>query len=326
MPRPLRIQYSNAWYHVMNRGLGGQKIFKNNAHRYLFLETLIECERMFNIEVHAYCLMGNHYHLLLRTPDSNLSRAMRHLNGVYTQKFNRMVKTDGPLFRGRYKSQLIEEDNYLLIVSRYIHLNPVEAKLVDNPADYAWSSYSAYIGKYKPPNWLKTSAVLDLLKQTKMLSHINDYMEYVEYSSISDINIFTGTKLADPILGSTKFKEEKIGLLDESVLRASAADVKKTKVKPCMALIASAVCQFYKINELSLYQSKKGKLNLPRLVFMYICRHQFGYAINDISKPMNCLYRSTVSTSISKIRRLLQGSPELNREIEIIYEQILNQL
>lgn len=133
MPRPLRIHFPNAWYHVMNRGAGGQKIFKNNIHRTMFLELLEECHRMFNLKICAYCLMDNHYHLLVSTPDANLSRVMRHINGVYTQKFNRLLKIDGPLFRGRYKAQLVDDDCYQLIVSRYIHLNPVEAGLVNKP-------------------------------------------------------------------------------------------------------------------------------------------------------------------------------------------------
>src|SRR3990167_3519219 len=154
MPRPLRIQYANAWYHVMNRGAGRKNIFNKKAHRLIFLELLEECHRMFNIKIYAYCLMDNHYHLLLSTPDANLSRAMRHLNGVYTQRYNRMSKTDGPLFKGRYKAQIIDEDCYLLIVSRYIHLNPVKAALVKNPGDYKWSSYLAYIGVARSPAWL----------------------------------------------------------------------------------------------------------------------------------------------------------------------------
>ena len=96
---------------------------------------------MFKVETHAYCLMDNHYHLLLRTPQGNLSRAMRHLNGVYTQRYNRIQKTDGPLYRGRYKAILIDVDAYLLNVSRYIHRNPIEACIVRRAERYPWSSY-----------------------------------------------------------------------------------------------------------------------------------------------------------------------------------------
>jgi len=128
MARPIRIEYENAYYHVMNRGRGHQAIFKNDHYYHAFIDTLSEASERFDLVVHGYCLMGNHYHLLLQTPHANLGRVMRHINGVYTQRYNRLKKTDGPLFRGRYKAILIEEDAYLLRLSRYIHRNPIETK------------------------------------------------------------------------------------------------------------------------------------------------------------------------------------------------------
>jgi len=151
MSRPLRIEYKGAWYHVMNRGLARQPIFYNDTSRKLFLELLNEIHHRYSVEIHAYCLMGNHYHLFVRTPLGNLSRAMRHLNGVSTQRFNKLQMRDGPLFRGRYKSILVEADTYFLRLSRYIHLNPVVGNIVDTAEAYPWSSYSAYVqGGNKP--------------------------------------------------------------------------------------------------------------------------------------------------------------------------------
>ena len=128
MSRPLRIQYEGAWYHVMNRGSNRQLIFTRDEHRLIFLQLLEEIVVKYKLEIHAFCLMGNHYHLLVNTPFANLSRVMRHLNGVYTQKFNLLEQRDGPLFRGRYKAILVENEDYLLQVSRYIHLNPVSVR------------------------------------------------------------------------------------------------------------------------------------------------------------------------------------------------------
>ncbi len=104
MPRPLRIEYENAFYHVMNRGRGRSLIFHNEKYYKAFLETLNEVHIRFDCIIHAYCLMGNHYHILLETPHANLSRIMRHINGVYTQRYNRLKNTDGSLFRGRFKA------------------------------------------------------------------------------------------------------------------------------------------------------------------------------------------------------------------------------
>jgi len=121
MARPLRIEYPDAWYHVMNRGRKGEAVFKDKKDCLSFIELLREATETWNLRVSAYCLMANHYHLLLQTPEGNLSRCMRHLNGVYTQHFNRAHRADGPLFPGRYKSILLDADSYLLQVVRYVH-------------------------------------------------------------------------------------------------------------------------------------------------------------------------------------------------------------
>lgn len=108
--------------------------------------------------------MDNHYHLSVKTPRGNLSRAMRHINGVYTQRFNRKIKNDGPLFRGRYKAVIVDGDSYLLQVSRYIHLNPViKAKMVKKVIEYSWSSYSGYVTPSKKLAWLQTDEILGML-------------------------------------------------------------------------------------------------------------------------------------------------------------------
>ena len=112
----------------MNRGRGRRWIFHGDAYYEAFLGTLEEAHDRHDARIHAYCLMGNHYHLLIETPLANLDRIMRHINGLYTQRYNRLKRTDGPLFRGRYKSILVDETAYLLQVSRYIHRNPIEVK------------------------------------------------------------------------------------------------------------------------------------------------------------------------------------------------------
>lgn len=113
MSRPLRIQYPTAWYHVMNRGRRGEETFSRIEDYKIFVGLLEELVDVYNVNVVAYCLMSNHYHLLVQTPDANISRSMRHLNGVYTQRYNRNHNCDGQLFRGRYKSILVESDSYL---------------------------------------------------------------------------------------------------------------------------------------------------------------------------------------------------------------------
>ena len=202
MARPLRIEYPGAWYHVMNRGAGRRSIFKNNTQRCYFLSLLADTHDRFNAEWHAYCLMGNHYHLLLRTPEANLQRIMRHLNGLYTQFFNRSERKDGPLFRGRYKAILVDAQSYWLQLSRYVHRNPLEAKLCKSLRQYQWSSYRAYIGIEKVPPWLTTGYILNAIGTRNVYER---YKKYVNQAVDIELEKFYGRKKLSPILGDDVF-------------------------------------------------------------------------------------------------------------------------
>lgn len=154
MVRPLRIAYPGALYHVTSRGDRRESIALDDKDRALFLTTVAEALQRFDARALAYCLMGNHYHLLLQTHEANLSRLMRQLNGVYTQAFNRKHGLLGHLFQGRFKAILVDSAAYLLEVCRYVDLNPVRAKMVASPESYAWSSYRALAGLSSAPPWL----------------------------------------------------------------------------------------------------------------------------------------------------------------------------
>jgi putative transposase len=160
MSRPLRIEFSGAVYHITSRGNGKQKIFFNDKDRKIFLSLLREVIKREKWICYAYCLMDNHYHLLIETTRPNLSRGMRELNGIYAQKLNYIKSNVGHVFQGRYKSILVEKDNYLLELCRYIVLNPVRAKMVENPEDWKWSSYRETLGLKKPPEHLNVSWIL----------------------------------------------------------------------------------------------------------------------------------------------------------------------
>jgi putative transposase len=161
MARQWRIEYPGALYHVSSQGNGRQDIFLSDQDRRYFLDLLEECCARFNIEVHAYVLMGNHYHLLLKTHDANLSKAMHWFITSYTRRFNLLNKKTGHLFQGRFKSIIVENDAYLLRLSCYIHRNPLRAGIIERLADYPWSSYRYYAYKQKAPDWLTTDLVLN---------------------------------------------------------------------------------------------------------------------------------------------------------------------
>ena len=160
MARPLRIEYPGAMYHVTSRGNARAAIFENDADRFLFLSILTQTIKRFNWLCHAYCLMDNHYHLMIETPDGNLSAGMRQLNGVFTQAINRSHGKDGHLFKGRFMAILVERQIYLTELCRYVVLNPVRAGMVKVPEDYVWSSYLATLGKVNTPGFLTTGSIL----------------------------------------------------------------------------------------------------------------------------------------------------------------------
>ncbi len=160
MARPLRIEFPGALYHLTARGNQREDIYLDDEDREQFLALLgTVCER-FNWVCYVYCLMDNHYHLVMETPDGNLSRGMRQLNGVYTQRFNARHERVGHVFQGRYKAILVERESYLLELCRYVVLNPVRAGMVRHAGQWRWSSYRATAGQRPAPSWLTVSWVL----------------------------------------------------------------------------------------------------------------------------------------------------------------------
>ncbi len=178
MSRPLRIEFPNALYHVTARGDRREDIFEDDEDRNLFLETLGEVITQFNWVCYAWCLMDNHYHLLIQTPDGNLSKGMRQLNGVYTQASNRRHKRVGHLFQGRFKAILVDGDAYLLELSRYVVLNPVRARMTRKPDSWPWSSYRASVGLALAPDWLAVDGLLALFAKRRSLAQ-ERYAQFV---------------------------------------------------------------------------------------------------------------------------------------------------
>jgi putative transposase len=159
MSRPLRIEFPGAMYHVTSRGDRREDIFAGDEDRVSLLAVLGQAMERFDGQVLAYCLMSNHYHFVLHTRRANLSQVMRHVNGVYTQTFNRRHGKVGHLFQGRFKAILVDRDAYLLEVCRYVELNPVRARMVVGPGDWPWSSYLAHTGQVDSPAWLDTAGL-----------------------------------------------------------------------------------------------------------------------------------------------------------------------
>jgi REP element-mobilizing transposase RayT len=160
MARPWRIQFPDAIYHIHTRGNSRQDIFHSDRDREDFLGLLGEAVLRFSLQVFAFCLMTNHYHLFLRTPKPNLAAAMHWLNGTYTSRFNRRNRRSGHLLQGRYQAVVVAEESHWLHLSMYLHLNPVRARMVEDPADYAWSSFRDYTRPGSRFGWLSPGLVL----------------------------------------------------------------------------------------------------------------------------------------------------------------------
>lgn len=201
MSRPVRIAFPDALYHVTARGDRREDIVEDDEDRWVFLQTLEKVISQFNWLCYAWCLMDNHYHLLIQTPDGNLSKGMRQLNGVYTQASNRRHRRVGHLFQGRFKAILVDSDVYLLELSRYVVLNPVRAGIVETPAEWIWSSYRETVGLVPPATWLAVDGLLAAFAEQRSLAQ-SRYAQFVKEGMQADTpwkqikgQVFWGMKL-----------------------------------------------------------------------------------------------------------------------------------
>lgn len=212
MARSLRIEYPGALYHITSRGDGQENIFLSDDDRALFIILLSELCARCNWICYAFCLMSNHYHLLIETPQGNLSKGMQLLNGIYTQKFNKSHNRVGHVFQGRYKGILVEKDCYLLELSRYIILNPVRANMVETAADWNWSSYNNTISQPSRLPWLSTELILNLFSSNLSIA-VKKYKDFVN-EGMGAKPLWTNLK-KQIFLGSDDFVNEMQNKIDK---------------------------------------------------------------------------------------------------------------
>ena len=224
MARPLRIEYEGAVYHVTSRGNAGAEIYPADSDRHRFLETLTEVVSRLGWICHAYCLMSNHYHLLIETPDPNLSQGMKLLNGIYTQRFNRAGKRSGHVFQGRFKAILVEKEAYLLELARYVVLNPVRAKMVRSARAWPWSSYRATAGQCEIPGFLTVDWLLSQFGNERTQA-VHAYRKFI--SRGRGVDVWDGLR-GGSLLGGDTFAEQMKPMLagapiDPNILRRERA-------------------------------------------------------------------------------------------------------
>ena len=293
MARPLRIEYPGAWYHVMNRGRRREKIFSSQSDYKTFLKILGKTSKLFLIEIHAYVLMPNHYHILLHTPLGNLSRAMRHINGVYTQTYNKKNGIDGSLFKGRYKSIVVEQGSYLLKLVRYIHRNPFKAKLEEELGQYKWCSHVGYMDDEKKEEWLVTKDVLlDFSKYEK--ESRRQLKAFVQKEVSKDLMKRLSGVNWPAILGGEEFKEKmKKIYMGKEIVTKEVPDFKRKVIDVYYA--REEAMNLVEANRV-VFNNKRNCLDvIMRRAIIYILRSQYMLKISEISEMIGGITESAVS-------------------------------
>lgn len=285
MARQLRIEYPDAYYHVTARGNEQKEIFKSEKDRGKFLSYLESAVKRYGAVIHVWCLMSNHYHLLVETPLGNLSQIMQHINGAYTNYFNTKRKRSGHLFQGRYKGILVEADEYALELSRYIHLNPVRIGIVKEPGDYKWSSFQEYAGKRKTPDWMTTAFILGYFDKSEPGAR-KKYSQFVEEMIGKDHESPLQQMVASTMLGTPDFVAniQKQHLDGKSPHRNLPA-LKQLKGKP-------TIDQILEITGSVLNQDEK----LAAKVAIHICHRYSGRKLKEIGERFG-VKESAVSQS-----------------------------
>jgi len=284
MARPLRIEYEGALYHITTRGNAGNSVFLADADRHAFLDLLAEAVRRFSWICHAYCLMGNHYHLLVETPVANLSSGMRHLNGVFTQRSNRRHGRAGHLFQGRYRSILVERDSHLLELARYIVLNPVRAGLSRAPDSWRWSSYRATAGLAASPEFLCVDWILSQFGSDARAA-AGAYREFVRQGR--GCHVWDELR-SGHIMGTDAFVERLAPLLRAVKDETEIPRLERLAARPRLE---------------TLFQGVKDKPTRDARIHEAMRTH--GYTLREIGEHLG-LYYSTISVIAQRVEKRLE--------------------
>lgn len=311
MGRPIRIEYPGALYHITSRGNERRKIFRDKADRMKFLGLLRDYHDRYDILIHAYVLMNNHYHLILKTPKGNLLKIMHGINGGYTNYFNRKYKRVGHLFQGRYRAILVEKDRYLLPLSRYVHLNPVRAGLVKKPEGYPWSSYKGYVGKEKEEDWMEYGWVLSQFAEQRKRATWK-YKAYVEESLREGTENPLKDIYAQVVLGGKEFIERVKGGFKGKSLSTEIVERKRLFEHPSMEQILRQVERVFGAREEELL-SKGSRSNMARKVALYLAQRYTGLSNSEIGERFGGIEASGVSKAASRVKEEVVSDKKLSK-------------
>jgi REP element-mobilizing transposase RayT len=309
MARALRIQYPGAYYHVTSRGNERRDIYKSQRDREKFLFYLESSSERYGARIHGYCLMSNHYHLLLETPEGNLSQIMRHINGAYTTYYNIKRKRSGHLFQGRYHAVLLEADAHVKELSRYIHLNPVRAGVIEKPEDYPWSSYRAFIDTTDSPQWLHRDFVLGYFggnNEAACLAYRTFVAERLGKSYESPLKNAVGN-----ILGDSEFiKKIAAKHLPGKEIDRNVPAIRTLKTRPSVKEIIRKVKAALPDNE-----------KRARQVCIYLCHRYSGLTLRELGGHFN-VGESAISEASRRFRIRLEKDSSLQAIVEKLRREL----
>ncbi len=302
MARPLRIEYPHAFYHVTTRGNEKKDIFKSRRDREKFLGYLQSATERYGAVIHAYCLMSNHYHLILETPQGNLSQIMKHINSAYTTYYNIKRKRVGHLLQGRYKAIVVEADAYATELSRYLHLNPIRAGIVKKPEDYQWMSYRYYT-KDTAPSWLFTGFILSYFGNKEEKAK-EKYRQFVHEAIDTELASPLQEAVASTILGSVEFVAE----IQERHLSRMEADrdlpsLRELTVKPTLDEIAKIVKRVIADNA-----------GLVKKASIFICHRYSGEKLKNIGDFFH-MTESGVTRASQRFEMKVEGDESIRKMV-----------
>lgn len=310
MARPLRISYPGAFYHITARGNERKNIFLTDRDREKFLSYLGSATERYEAAVHVYCLMGNHYHLLLETPAGNLIDIMRHINGAYTTYFNKKRNRSGHLLQGRYRAILVDVDEYAKELSRYIHLNPVRAGAAARPEEYRWSSYQDYIGERKPPEWLHRELVLGFFGKKEAAAG-KKYRKFVEAAVGQKIESPLDKIMHSAFLGSREFVETiKETYLREEKSGGGVPALKSLKARPSLEIIEKEVS-----NLAGLKPAEQKQVSL------YLSQRYSGKKLKEIGARFG-IGESGVSQAVRRAQAKIKADKKFRSYVEEIQRKL----
>jgi REP element-mobilizing transposase RayT len=312
--RPLRIEFPGAFYHVTSRGNERKTVFQSNRDREKYLSYLESVHERYGAVIHTYCLMGNHYHLLLETPRGNLSKILQYVNGAYTTYFNIKRNRSGHLFQGRFKGILVDKDEYCKELSRYIHLNPVRAGMVKAALEYPWSSYRYYVGREKKPKWLTTEFILGEFggEGRRGYKHYREYVERVENKEIENP---LKKVIASTFLGSKEFVERiKLEYLGKKEIdRRDLPALKKILIGPTLEAIEEVVREIVGRGD-----------PLFKKICIYLGYQHSGLKLREIGEYFG-MQGSAISQLSRRFAETIKGNRELRKVLgKIEKEELLN--